>query len=109
MMYGNAWGRGFGPGGFHGGGLFGLISGLILLAVIVIAAVLIIRALRQGGGIAAFRHESSALQILNERYARGEIDTQEYDEKRRVLMGTSRTERSVKPEPPDRLEPREQS
>ncbi len=31
--------------------------------------------------------EGRSLEILNERFARGEIDRAEYDEKRRVILG----------------------
>jgi uncharacterized membrane protein len=40
---------------------------------------------RMGGPPARFTDESHALEILKERYARGEISLTEYEERRRVL------------------------
>lgn len=83
-------------GGYHmwDGGWHGMIFGpffmLLLLAAVVVVAVLVLRWL--GGPTAHPPHASgappagkTALDILKERYARGEIDTQEYEERRRVL------------------------
>jgi putative membrane protein len=70
-------------GGYGFGGL-----GMILIWVLIIAAVvLLVRALvggqwgsgQAGGG-------RSARQVLDERFARGEIDRDEYEEKRRLLQ-----------------------
>ena len=70
------------------GGMFlGPVFGILFIAAIAIAVVLVIRALgggsarRQGGG------SQSALDILDERFARGEIDREEYEERKRVLTG----------------------
>lgn len=85
-------------GGYHmwDGGWHGMIFGpffmLLLLAAVVVVVVLVLRWL---GGPTAHHPQShgaphpaagkTALDILKERYARGEIDTQEYEERRRVL------------------------
>ena len=70
-----------------GGGWFmGPIMMLLLLAVVVVVVVLMVRWLWPGhthtgsGGNA-----KSALTILEERYARGEIDKEEFEEKKRVI------------------------
>jgi putative membrane protein len=73
-------------GGYGFGGL-----GMILIWVLIIAAVvLLVRALvggQWGGGQAGRAGGgSSARQVLDERFARGEIDRDEYEEKRRLLQ-----------------------
>lgn len=63
-----------------GWGFFGLMH--VLWWVLLIAgAVLVVRALSGGGRP---RHDS-ALQILRERYARGEIDAAEFEQRSRQL------------------------
>lgn len=59
--------------------------GWILMAVFWVAIVaLVVWAVRSFGGPA--RPDSDrAMRILEERFARGEIDQQEYEERRRVL------------------------
>jgi putative membrane protein len=66
-----------------GWGFFGLMH-LVWWALLLAGAVVLLRALfgeRHGG------RADSALQILRERYARGEIDQAEYDERRKQLKG----------------------
>lgn len=67
-----------------GGGMIGM--GLIWIVVIVVL-VLLVRSLwpgrRDDGGDGGA--EKNALDILKERYARGEIDRQEFERKRRDL------------------------
>lgn len=66
-----------------------LIIGVVLLAVVTVRAL--------GGGITrgdgrdgrASGEQSRARQVLDERYARGEISTEEYQERLRVLGGDS--------------------
>lgn len=79
-MFDSGWNGHFGMG--FGGGLFMLLFWL----VVIVGIVLLIRWLvstgtrgTEGGG------GRSALDILKERYARGEIDEKEYEEKRRHL------------------------
>lgn len=64
-----------------------LITGVVLLAVVGVRAL--------GGGVTrgdgrdgrAPGGQSRARQVLDERYARGEISTEEYQERLRVLGG----------------------
>jgi len=76
-----------------GGGWYGMILGplfmILVLAVLVAAVVLLIRwAGGQWPGTAS-PHQAppgrTPLEILRERFARGEIDKQEFEDRRRVL------------------------
>jgi putative membrane protein len=78
------WPYGWGMSGMMFGG--GLVM-LVFWAGIIVVAVLLLRWLG-GIGPGEPRHQSrqTALEILQERYARGEIDKQEYEERRRTLI-----------------------
>ncbi len=90
--------RNFGPeaDGMMGGDMDGMMGGgmwswflwsvlfLVVVAAVVIASIFVIRGMwSTGGGSAA--SGSRALDILKERYARGEIDHEEFEERRRIL------------------------
>ena len=76
-----------------GGGWYGMIFGplimILVLAVVIAAVVLVVR--WAGGpwpGAAPPHHappDRTPLDILKERFARGEIDNDEFEERRRVL------------------------
>lgn len=78
MMYGGGW----------GGGLFGW---LMMVLVVVLVVALLIGSLRWMFGnahrppSASAAPRRTALDILEERYARGEIDREEFEEKRSLL------------------------
>lgn len=57
---------------------------LVVLAAVVIASIFIIRAMWGSEGRSA-GSQSRAINILKERYARGEIDRDEFEERRRLL------------------------
>jgi putative membrane protein len=57
---------------------------LVVLAAVVIASIFVIRAMWSRGGTSR-ESGSRALEILKERFARGEIDRQEFEERRRLL------------------------
>ena len=72
-MMGNGFGSGFGIPGL----------GMILVWVLIIVAVVVlVRAAASGGSRGGGK---SAREFLDERFARGEIDPQEYEERRRLL------------------------
>jgi putative membrane protein len=77
MTWGYGWGR--------DGGWFGLMH-LLWLALIVLAIVALVR-LGFGRGARGFSRpeEDRALAILRERFARGEIDKAEFEERKRDL------------------------
>ena len=63
---------------------------LFMLAMIAFCVIMMVMMMR--GGMHGMIHGrpgrgTGALDILNERYARGEINKAEYDERRRVLEG----------------------
>jgi putative membrane protein len=67
-------------GNWHGGGLF-----MIILWVLVIVGVIyfVQWSIEQGKGGG---EKESALEILKKRYAKGEINKQEYEEKKKDLV-----------------------
>ncbi|MEQ9316437.1 MAG: SHOCT domain-containing protein [Henriciella sp.] len=69
------------------GWFFGPIMMIVFLAVAVIVIVLLVRWLGWPGHGNAPQHSPSRtpLDILKERFAKGEIDKQEFEERRRVL------------------------
>lgn len=80
-------GFGYGMGGWGGG-----IGSLLILVILVIGVIYLWRTLEGGrrdrtthGPDSAAPQEDSALRILRERYARGEIDREEYDRRKEGL------------------------
>ncbi len=68
------------------GGFFGMLMMIVLLGGIVLLVVLVLRNMDGGNGFGrASQDKARALDILKERYARGEIDKAEYEERRQVL------------------------
>ncbi len=67
-----------------GMGLFGL-GHLLWWALLIAGGVLLVRWLLRGAGFAERPNEGRALSILEERYARGEIDKAEFDARRRDI------------------------
>lgn len=55
--------------------------------MLILGIVALVRWLRRGEGERGPDREESALEILKRRYAKGEIDKAEFEEKKRDLMG----------------------
>jgi putative membrane protein len=84
--YGGYGGYGYGMmGGYGGYGGFGMIVWFIVLIAIVALVVWLVRSLASPGMHHMPPRRSSALDVLEERYARGEINRDEYLEKKRDL------------------------
>lgn len=84
--YGN-WGWGPGMMGWGGMGWFGPLFMIIFWGVIIVFFVLLIRSLLSSNRsrTAGPNQEDSALEILKKRYARGEIDKEEFEAKKKDL------------------------
>ncbi len=68
--------------------LFGGLFWLVLLALGVVAVMWVVRTQGSGStGSPSIERKSTALDILEERYAKGEIHRDEYVEKKRDLGG----------------------
>ena len=82
-MWGWGWGLGHGAYGFP---FWWLAAGfrLVVLAAIVVGVVYLARFFSRQTGWRG-RHEESALDILQKRYARGEITREQYEEMKRNL------------------------
>ena len=72
------YGFGAGPGGFFGGAFM-----LLWWALVIVGIVALVKWAIRGRGSAG---GGSALDILKERYARGEISQQEFEEKKRAIL-----------------------
>ena len=70
-----------------GMGVLGILFPLALLAVLALGIVLVIRQVQGAPRLspATGRADDRALVLLRERYARGEIGREEYEERRRTL------------------------
>ncbi|TZE81006.1 SHOCT domain-containing protein [Calorimonas adulescens] len=75
----NGWNGGWGTGTF----IWGLFSMIIQIAVIIGVIYLVIHLININGN--GHRKGNDALEILKERYARGEISEEEYEEKKKRL------------------------
>lgn len=63
---------------------FWAVLWLLLAVLLVFGIVVLVRAFAERGGSGS-RPANSAVQILEERFARGEIDREEFEERRRAL------------------------
>ena len=66
-----------------------MVVGLLLLVALIVEGVLVLRALwgpGSGPGEQRIGAEGRALEILEERYAQGEIDQEEFEKRRRALL-----------------------
>lgn len=72
-----------------GGGWLAMLLGflliLVVMAAVVIAAVYFVRRAGDGGGERSRSGREGGLEVLRERFARGEIDPDEFEERRRAL------------------------
>jgi putative membrane protein len=87
--YGPQWGMmGGGWGGYGWGGPFHVFFGVIVLVLIVLLVVWLFRSGSRGGERGGrLERRSSGLDVLEERYARGEINRDEYLQKKRDIAG----------------------
>ena len=69
--------------GWNGFGLLGWVPMLLFWVLLILGVVVLIRYLTKTGGS---REEKLPLEILKERYAKGEIDKKEFEEKKKDLM-----------------------
>lgn len=68
-----------------GGGLWMLGVLLLVIGAVVLVAWLVTRSSRAGGAASQGASESTPSQILGERFARGEITTQEFEQAKKAL------------------------
>ena len=80
-----------GTGAFHGdhqmmwgNGFMGPMMMLVMLVIGIVVIVIILKAFGLGGN-SNDNTQENALNILNERFAKGEIDKDEYEERKSVL------------------------
>ncbi len=59
----------------------------LIIAALVLGIRWLIRADQRGRGLPPAPHSEDPLEILRQRYARGEIDDEEYQRRRKVLTG----------------------
>lgn len=84
-------GGGFGPGGMMSGGnlwmgIAGMVIQLLFFGVLIFLAFRLYKSLRLNNQCSP-QGTDSALNILKERYAKGEIDTEEFNQRKKELQG----------------------
>jgi putative membrane protein len=79
-MMGYDWGNS--NAGWNGFGMFGGLSMLLFWALLVLGVIALVRSLSKSE---SSKDDKIPLDILKERYARGEIDKKEFDEKKKDI------------------------
>jgi putative membrane protein len=73
-----------------GAGVFAFIFGLLFFIILVALAVILVRFAIRGGRRGMWRHHmmqhGSSMETLKERYAKGEIEKPEFEQKKKDLM-----------------------
>ena len=86
--YGPQWGMMGGWGGYGTGyGLVHMIIWIVILVAIIALVVWLVRSVAAGGMHQLPPRRSAGLEVLEERYARGEINRAEYLQKRKDIGG----------------------
>lgn len=85
--YGPQWGMMGGWGYGYGYGLAHMAVWLVILVAIIVGVVWLVRSLVMSDGRNAMPRHSAGLDVLEERYARGEIKRDECLEKKRDIAG----------------------
>jgi putative membrane protein len=85
---GYRWGMGPGMGWGYGMGGFGNIVMLAFWIAVIVGIIFLVRwlVISTGSSGRSARTEDSALEILKRRYARGEINKEEFEEKKKALL-----------------------
>jgi putative membrane protein len=85
----DGWGMGPGMMGNWGMGWFGMIFMMVFWVLVIVGLVFLIKWLIQttSSGKASEQTGSRAIEILKERFARGEIDKAEFESKKKDLLG----------------------
>ena len=79
MMWGDyGWGWGMG---------FGMISVVLFWVLVILGIVVLVKWVSGGSSVPGQPPAKTALDILKERYARGEVDREEFEQKKRDLAG----------------------
>ena len=73
-----------------GFGWFGLLFMFLFWGGLIVLAIWLVRALFPQTNVPASQQEPTAIEILNLRYARGEISREEYHARREGLRGSAR-------------------
>lgn len=76
---------GMGGGGWGTGWGFGWIFGLLFMIALIIGVVWLVKNVAGSGTSSSSPKEESALELLKKRYARGEINREEFEEKNKDL------------------------
>ncbi len=82
MMFGGGMGWGWGA-----GSVFGPIFMVLVWVFFIAAVVWVVLALTRSAGTATADRQSGALRILEDRFARGEIDAEELRARRQAIGG----------------------
>ena len=61
-----------------------VVAGIVAMIAVIVVILFVVKGLTGGAG---GDRSSSALDVLNERYARGEIDAAEYNERKKNISG----------------------
>jgi len=84
--YGPQWGM-MGSWGGYGFGLIHMVVWVVILIAIIVGVVWLVRSMAAQGGHQLPSRRSPGLDVLEERYARGEINREEYLQKKRDITG----------------------